>query len=49
VPLLVGGIIPDADRPSLESMGVAGIFGPGASTDEIVAHIRRLVGTRDGE
>jgi len=43
VPLLVGGIIPDADRATLEAMGVAGIYGPGAGTDEIVADIRRLV------
>jgi methylmalonyl-CoA mutase C-terminal domain/subunit len=28
VPLLVGGIIPDADRPSLYSMVVEVIFGP---------------------
>jgi methylmalonyl-CoA mutase C-terminal domain/subunit len=31
-----GGIIPDADIPELERMGVARIFTPGASTREIV-------------
>jgi len=31
-----GGIIPDADIPLLEEMGVAKIFTPGATTREIV-------------
>lgn len=31
-----GGIIPDADLPLLEEMGVAKIFTPGATTQEIV-------------
>jgi methylmalonyl-CoA mutase, C-terminal domain len=31
-----GGIIPDADLPLLAEMGVAKIFTPGASTQEIV-------------
>src|ERR1700709_737059 len=32
VPLLVGGIIPDEDKPKLEALGVSGIFGPGTKT-----------------
>ena len=32
-----GGIIPDADIPLLEEMGVAKVFTPGASMQEIVA------------
>jgi methylmalonyl-CoA mutase, C-terminal domain len=35
-----GGIIPDADIAELESMGVAKIFTPGASTHEIVDWVR---------
>ena len=31
-----GGIIPDGDIPELEKLGVAKIFTPGASTNEIV-------------
>lgn len=46
VPLILGGIIPDADRAALEEMGVAGIFGPGANTDDIAAFIRQLIGTK---
>ncbi|MGH8776912.1 MAG: cobalamin B12-binding domain-containing protein [Jiangellaceae bacterium] len=34
-----GGIIPDADIPLLEEMGVARIFTPGATTHEIVAWV----------
>ncbi|NED99519.1 cobalamin B12-binding domain-containing protein [Phytoactinopolyspora halotolerans] len=37
-----GGIIPDADIPLLEEMGVARIFTPGASTQEIVDWVNGL-------
>lgn len=39
-----GGIIPDADIPLLEEMGVAKVFTPGASTREIVDWVRTNVG-----
>jgi methylmalonyl-CoA mutase cobalamin-binding domain/chain len=42
----LGGIIPDDDREKMLEVGVYGIFGPGANTDDIVAHIRQLV-TKD--
>jgi methylmalonyl-CoA mutase C-terminal domain/subunit len=45
VPMIIGGIIPDDDRPKLESMGVKGIFGPGAETESIATHIRQIVHT----
>jgi methylmalonyl-CoA mutase C-terminal domain/subunit len=38
-----GGIIPEADMPELERMGVAKIFTPGATTDEIVEWVRSAV------
>jgi len=47
IPILVGGIIPDSDRPALEAVGVTGIFGPGTSTEEIVAHIHQLLISKD--
>lgn len=47
VPILVGGIIPDEDRDALNKMGVAGVFGPGTSTDEIRDFIHSLVATKD--
>ena len=43
VVLLVGGIIPEADRVELEDMGVSLIFGPGTSTGDIVDRIRTEV------
>ncbi len=43
-----GGIIPDADIPQLESLGVAKIFTPGATTQSIVDWVRENVGTRVG-
>src|SRR5579859_7233207 len=44
VKLILGGIIPDEDIPSLEKMGVSGIFGPGASMENIVEHVRKVAG-----
>ncbi|HIE56719.1 MAG TPA: cobalamin B12-binding domain-containing protein, partial [Anaerolineales bacterium] len=43
VKVFVGGIIPDEDAPRLEEMGVAGIYGPGTLTDDIVNDIRAAV------
>ncbi len=40
-----GGIIPDADIPELERLGVAKIFTPGATTQSIVDWVRAHVGT----
>ncbi|MDT4891253.1 MAG: isobutyryl-CoA mutase small subunit [Pseudonocardiales bacterium] len=39
-----GGIVPAADIPELEAAGVARIFTPGASMDEIVTWVRQNVG-----
>lgn len=39
VPVFLGGIIPDADVARLRSIGVSGVFGPGADIDEITAFI----------
>ncbi|MBC6456895.1 cobalamin B12-binding domain-containing protein [Actinomadura sp. HBU206391] len=38
-----GGIIPDDDIPELERLGVAKIFTPGATTQEIVEWVRAKV------
>ena len=38
-----GGIIPDEDVPRLKEAGVAGVFGPGTPTNEIVKFITELV------
>ena len=41
VKVFVGGIIPDADVSTLKDMGVAGIFGPGTSTQTVSEFIRQ--------
>jgi methylmalonyl-CoA mutase, C-terminal domain len=41
VTVLVGGIIPDADVPALKETGIAGIFLPGTSTQDIVDFIHK--------
>lgn len=41
--VMVGGIIPDQDIPSLKQAGVAAIFQPGTSMDDIVRFIREHV------
>jgi methylmalonyl-CoA mutase C-terminal domain/subunit len=43
VKVFVGGIIPDEDASALVSMGVTGIYGPGASTETIVKDVRQAV------
>jgi methylmalonyl-CoA mutase C-terminal domain/subunit len=39
VKIFLGGIIPDEDVPKLKGLGIAGIYGPGASTEDIVRDI----------
>jgi methylmalonyl-CoA mutase C-terminal domain/subunit len=39
-----GGIIPEADIPQLETAGVAKIFTPGTSLDDVVQWVRAHVG-----
>ncbi len=43
VPVFLGGIIPQDDVPSLKEMGITGVFGPGTSTETIIASIRESV------
>jgi methylmalonyl-CoA mutase C-terminal domain/subunit len=40
-----GGIIPEADIPELEKLGVSKIFTPGATTQSIVEWVRANVAT----
>jgi methylmalonyl-CoA mutase C-terminal domain/subunit len=46
VTVLVGGIIPDADVPTLNALGIRGIFVPGTATRDIVSFITRAVESR---
>jgi methylmalonyl-CoA mutase C-terminal domain/subunit len=38
--LFCGGIIPQADIPAVKEMGFDGVFGPGTSTEDIIAFVR---------
>ncbi|MCZ6615253.1 MAG: cobalamin B12-binding domain-containing protein [Chloroflexi bacterium] len=47
VMVIIGGIIPNEDQAALLEMGVAGVFGPGASTEEIGTFIKEgIAGAR---
>ncbi len=46
VVVTVGGTIPAEDIPELKKLGVAEIFTPGSSTQDIIDFIQNSVGTR---
>jgi methylmalonyl-CoA mutase C-terminal domain/subunit len=48
VTVLVGGIIPDADVPQLEAMGIKGVFPPGTPMQNIIGFITTTVQPRAG-
>ena len=41
VRVVLGGIIPEEDRRPLAEMGVDAVFGPGASTHDIIDYIQK--------
>ena len=43
VAVIVGGIIPDEDSVQLKELGVAAVFPPGSSLEEIVSFIQSAV------
>jgi methylmalonyl-CoA mutase C-terminal domain/subunit len=43
VKVFLGGIVPDEDLPGLKEMGVAGVYGPGTLTDDIIRDITSAV------
>ena len=45
---VVGGTIPEADAEELQALGVAGVFGPGTTTAEVVAFIEQRAPRRIG-
>jgi methylmalonyl-CoA mutase C-terminal domain/subunit len=38
-PVVVGGIVPDADMPRMRAEGIAAVLGPGSSNDEVVSTV----------
>jgi methylmalonyl-CoA mutase, C-terminal domain len=45
--VLVGGIVPQEDLPKLKQLGVAEVFLPGTSTEDIVKFLREHVKPRE--
>ena len=43
VKVFIGGIIPDEDLQQLKELGVTGVFGPGASTEDIIRDVQTAV------
>ena len=43
VRVFIGGSVPDEDMPRLKEIGITGIYGPGASTEDIVKDIREAM------
>ena len=41
--VIAGGIIPDSDKKGLEKIGVAGVFGPGTSTRDVIKFIEESI------
>ncbi|MFL2755859.1 MAG: cobalamin B12-binding domain-containing protein [Dehalococcoidia bacterium] len=39
VMIIAGGIIPESDRAKMKDMGVSEVFGPGATSDDIISFI----------
>jgi methylmalonyl-CoA mutase C-terminal domain/subunit len=48
VKVFLGGIIPDEDVPRLLELGVAGVYGPGTLTDDIIKDITQAVINQPG-
>ncbi|ALM83301.1 methylmalonyl-CoA mutase [Bordetella sp. N] len=47
LPLLAGGVIPEADQPALRLAGVSAIFGPGATMPDISLALANLLANAD--
>ena len=43
VKVFIGGIVPDEDVTKLKDMGIAGVYGPGASTEDIIRDVKASV------
>ena len=43
VPVIIGGIVPEADVSALEDLGVGAVLHPGASACDVVEAVRRSV------
>jgi methylmalonyl-CoA mutase C-terminal domain/subunit len=46
IPVIVGGIVPEADVAKLKEAGVAGVLTPGATGDQVVDVVRTAIASR---
>jgi methylmalonyl-CoA mutase C-terminal domain/subunit len=45
IPVVVGGIVPPRDAEELRAAGIAGVIGPGATAEEVVAVVEAVAAT----
>jgi methylmalonyl-CoA mutase C-terminal domain/subunit len=45
IPVIVGGIVPDHDLDAMRDAGIAAVLTPGATADQIVTEVRRVLDT----
>lgn len=43
IPVVVGGIVPDHDLAALHEAGIAAVFTPGATAEQIVAELQEVL------
>ncbi|MAU64417.1 MAG: methylmalonyl-CoA mutase [Dehalococcoidia bacterium] len=43
VMIIAGGIIPESDREKMKNMGVSEVFGPGATSEDIITFIEEKI------
>ena len=43
VPVVIGGIVPEADVATLEDLGISAVLHPGSSAQDVAAAVRRVV------
>jgi methylmalonyl-CoA mutase, C-terminal domain len=48
VPVMLGGLIHRDQEPALRAIGVQGIFGPGSTTEQIMAFLQEVTGKSTG-
>lgn len=47
VPVFLGGIIPEEDVAEMEALGIAGVFGPGSSIEDISVFVLERIPVRE--
>jgi methylmalonyl-CoA mutase C-terminal domain/subunit len=43
IPVIVGGIVPDHDLEALTAAGIAAVFTPGSTTEQIITKVRDVL------